>query len=233
MGLRSFTYCLLFIMPFLSYGQSFQLGKNEIYVEGSIGKQLEVSIPLKNITEEPLSLVIERSENNIGNSQASLICWDRDCADDTSLSKRIEPNKTVNNLRAVLDPGFSVGYSSVKYIIYNKNNPQDAADLIIHYTVEEPSPDDEIYKSGEVTVKDVYPNPVSDFMFINYRVADPSSSVKVGIHNVLGSVVEEFQLEPLESKAKINTMSLNPGVYFYSLSVNNETVLIKKFVVRR
>lgn len=213
--------------------QSFELSDNEVNIRGKIGERIEVPVSIKNLTDEPLSLVIQRRENNIGNGQASFICWGEDCAENTSLHKKLEARATENHIVASFEAGLAGGLSSVKYIIFNKNNPQDDVELTIQYTIEEPSYNAEIYNSKLINVTDVYPNPVKDFLFMNYNMLEPDANVKIGIHNVLGSVVKEYQLESFESKARIETSELNSGVYFYSITVDNETVLIKKFVVRK
>lgn len=230
------AYMILFIIvciPMYSWSQSFELSETEIYASGKIGDRIEIPISIKNLTEEPLSIVLQRTENNIGNGQASFICWNKDCAENTSLHKRIEAKKIVNHIVASFESGLAGGYSTVKYLIFNRQNPQDAVELTIHYTIEEQVFNEDIYISKIIKVIDVYPNPVFDFLYLNYHMTDLNADVKVGIHNVLGSIVKEYQLDPLEAKAKIPTSDLNSGVYFYSLNINNEAVLIKKFVVRK
>lgn len=235
MGKIILPYCIILLLwfPIYSGAQSFELSATEIHVKGKIGERIEIPISIKNLTDQPLSIVIERTENNISNGQASFICWDKDCSENTSLHKRIDSKKSANHIVATLEAGLAGGYSHVKYLIFNRNSPNDAMELSIHYTIEEPFLNEEIYTSSAIRIKEVYPNPVSDYIYINYAINNPQTSAKVGIHNVLGSLVNEFQLESMENKAKISTSDLNSGVYFYSLSVNNETVLIKKFVVRK
>lgn len=231
--IRLYLLAILLYAPLFSSSQSFEISKTEIYTKGKIGERIEIPLSIKNLTNEPLSIVVQRSENNIGNGQASFICWDKDCAENTSLHKKINSQEVANQIIATFEAGLAGGYSSVKYLVFNRQNPQDALVVTIHYTIEEPFLNEEIYKSKKVSLTDVYPNPVSDNLYINYKMLDPQADVRIVIHNVLGSVVKEYPLEAMESKAKINTSELNSGVYFYSLTVDNETVLIKKFVVRK
>ena len=231
--IKLYLLVILLQFPASLWAQSFELSETDIYVKGKIGERIEVPITIRNLTEQPLSIVLQRSENNIGNGQASYICWDRDCAENTSLHKKIDAKMSTNHIIASFEAGLAGGYSSVKYLIFNRQNPQDALEVTIHYTIEEPSADKEVYGSEQIRLTDVYPNPASDYLYINYNILDLNADVRVGIHNVLGSVVKEYPLEPMEDKAKISTIELNSGVYFYSLTINNETVLIKKFVVRK
>lgn len=228
-------YCItLFLwIPLFSQGQSFELANTEIYRQGKIGDRIEIPVEIKNISNKDISLVIERAENNISNDQSSSICWGKECAENTSLQKKIESGTSANDLLVIFEAGLSGGYSSVKYYIFDRNNPQDIIDLVVHYTIDEQPVNASIYNSDRIQINEVYPNPVSDYLYITYSFKDDNSKAQIGIHNVLGGIIKEYTLEPLEYKAKINTTELNQGVYFYSLSINNETVLIKKFVVRK
>ncbi len=53
------------------------------------------------------------------------------------------------------------------------------------------------------------------------------------IHSVLGSVISEFNLSPYESRLSIPVIEYNPGVYFYTLYIDNEGVATKKMIVRK
>lgn len=220
-------------IPLVSKAQSFELSETEIYSQGMVGDRIEIPVEIINLTNKDISVAIERAENNISNDQSSSVCWGKECAENTSLQKKIKPASSANDVRVIFDAGLSGGNSSVRYAVYDKNNPQDVIDLVIHYTIDEPVINTSIYNSDRIEIKEVYPNPVSDYLYINYYFKDDHSKAQIGIHNVLGGIIHEYTLEPLEYKAKVNTTELNPGVYFYSLSVNNETVLIKKFVVRK
>lgn len=227
-----FTAFLLWV-PLYSQAQSFELSDTEIYRQGKIGDRIEIPVEIRNLTNNDISIVIERAENNISNDQSSSICWGKECAEHTSLQKRIKSGTSANDVLVIFEAGLSEGYSNVKYSLFNINNPQDVIDLVIHYTINEPAISTTIYNSDRIQINEVYPNPVSDYLYINYSFKDDHSKAQIGIHNVLGGIINEYTLEPLEYKAKINTTELNPGVYFYSLSIDNETVLIKKFVVRK
>ncbi|MGK7388783.1 MAG: T9SS type A sorting domain-containing protein [Candidatus Cyclobacteriaceae bacterium M2_1C_046] len=231
--IKLYLLAIFLFAPFLLWSQSFEVSKSEIYSKGKIGERIEIPLSIKNLTDEPLSIVVQRSENNIGNGQASFICWEKDCAENTSLHKKINARESANQIIATFEAGLAGGYSTVKYLIFNRHNPQDALEVTIHYTIEEASLNTKIYQSEKINLTEVYPNPVSDNLYITYNMTDPHADIRIGIHNVLGGVVKEYPLEAMETKAKINTSELNAGVYFYSLTVDNETVLIKKFVVRK
>ena len=90
-----------------------------------------------------------------------------------------------------------------------------------------------IYESRAIRINDVYPNPVTEFALIDYNVLDDNIEAKVVIHNVLGSIVAEYELPYLETRVKINAEEFNAGVYFYTLYIDNEGVMSRKLIVRK
>jgi hypothetical protein len=123
--------------------------------------------------------------------------------------------------------------SSVRYIAYSKSNPNEALEIDLSFSVEEKPENADIYTSRTLTVQDVYPNPTSDLAFVDYRIAEDNVKCRIILHNVLGNAVGEFDLSPLETKAKIQTAELNAGIYFYTLYVNGDAVMTRKLVVKK
>jgi hypothetical protein len=125
------------------------------------------------------------------------------------------------------------GFSTVTYLIYDRSNPVSSVQYEITYSVESEQEERIIYNSRAIRVNDVYPNPVTEFAFIDYNVLDDNIDAKVVIHNVLGSIVAEYELPYLETRVKINAEEFNAGVYFYTLYVDNEGVMSRKLIVRK
>ena len=69
--------------------------------------------------------------------------------------------------------------------------------------------------------------------FMDYELAREEIKAKLVIHNILGSPVGELELPHAESRAKISVEELPPGVYFYTVYLDNEGVITKKLIVRR
>lgn len=97
----------------------------------------------------------------------------------------------------------------------------------------EKSDDNWLYVSDQVTISNIYPNPASDNASLNYIFYDAQTSVKVVVRNVLGSVVGEYTLSAQERQLTLPVDRFIPGVYFYTLWVNNKSVVTKKLIVKR
>lgn len=97
----------------------------------------------------------------------------------------------------------------------------------------EKSDDNWLYVSDQVTISNIYPNPASDNASFNYIFYDAQTNVKVVVRNVLGSVVGEYTLSAQERQLTLPVDRFIPGVYFYTLWVNNKSVVTKKLIVKR
>ncbi|WP_250631519.1 T9SS type A sorting domain-containing protein [Rhodoflexus caldus] len=97
----------------------------------------------------------------------------------------------------------------------------------------EKSDDNWLYVSDQVTISNIYPNPASDNASFNYIFYDAQTSVKVVVRNVLGSIVGEYTLSAHERQLTLPVDRFIPGVYFYTLWVNNKSVVTKKLIVKR
>lgn len=224
---------ILLVLP--AAAQTFELAPvSEVY-RASIGETLRAPIKIKNTSDKPSVFVVRRLRAQLGSSQKSFFCIDNNCSDQKieELAFRLDPGQTLTSLSVVVEAGLAHGISSLKLLIYNKANPSDEQEIDLNIVIEEASPKGNVFQNSEVVLHEVYPNPVTDHAFIDYQVTSDATEAKIVIHNLLGNPVEEIYLPAGGSKAKIRVENLSAGVYFYTLYVNNEAVLSRKFVVKK
>lgn len=87
--------------------------------------------------------------------------------------------------------------------------------------------------SAQATLYQNMPNPFSEKTTISYELPERVSSAKILIHSLDGQLIKTY---PLSSNAGLGYISvdagmLSPGIYTYSLSVNNRMVDTKRMVV--
>jgi len=217
--------------------QRFEVVDNNKSFNARLGEKVSTPLKIKNLTNEPLQLVIRRIDNEIGSSQKSFFCFDGECFEDSAeqLPEQyvIPAGETSLKFESILETGLVAGLSKVKYIIYDRNNPAEAIEYQLTYNIEEKKEKNLIYNSDDLRINDVYPNPVSEYAIIDYNILNREVEAKVILHNVLGSVVGEYQLPFLENKVTIKTNEYNPGVYFYTLYIDNDGVMTRKLIVRK
>ncbi|MCA6073912.1 T9SS type A sorting domain-containing protein [Fulvivirga sedimenti] len=228
---------VLFLASHIISAQELQVVENSIVHTGRIGSVMKVPVTLVNTSDRPIYVAIKRTNKVIGTSQKSYFCWGNECyseeTDKLPLSKRLEPGEKSSAFVSVLEAGLAEGISTVNYQIYNRDNPMDYVEYEITYSVEDKVAERFIYESRAIRINDVYPNPVTEFAFIDYNILDRDVEAKVVIHNVLGSAVAEYDLPYLETRVKVNADEFNAGVYFYTLYVDNEGVMSRKLIVRK
>lgn len=228
---------LVFFGAISGMSQSFELAEIPENYTGFIGEQVIAEIPIKNLTDKPLNLAIKRIEVTIGTSQITYLCINNDCEGQDSevlnIDKAIQSGETMNSLTSVLEAGLVPGLSTVKYQIYNRNNTAETLEFEINYSIEERIDSKLLYSSSDLDLKEIYPNPVVDFAILSYDLKNNETEAKIVLHNVLGSIVNEYDLIPFENELKIETESLNPGVYFYTLYIDGDGITTHKIVIRK
>ena len=229
------SICLSLASLFI-YAQSLEVVE-AIHVNGRIGEELETVISIRNTGDKPVQVVIKRISQNLGTSQKSWFCWDNECyePEQTSLplSRKIEPGQTIEAFRTLISTGITEGFSNIKYLIYDKNNPGNETIVEVNYRIEDYINSSALFHNSKLTINDVYPNPVKDFATVDYKISDLDLKVRIVIHSVLGKVMDEYDLEPFETKIKIQTDRYNPGIYFYTIYIDNDGVLTRKLIVQK
>ncbi len=82
-------------------------------------------------------------------------------------------------------------------------------------------------------VFDVYPNPASFFISINYDLFSIYSNTKVVLYNLLGQEIDSVNINDKKGRALINVTNLNSGLYFCKLLRNGEVFSSKKVILTR
>jgi hypothetical protein len=68
---------------------------------------------------------------------------------------------------------------------------------------------------------------------VDYNIINDDIEAKIIIHNILGNAIEEYDLPAAENKVKIRAESMNAGIYFYTLYLDNEGVVTRKLIVKK
>ena len=173
--------------------------------------------------------VFELPQVNIGND--TTICG----------SESITLNATIPNALSYLwDPGSyttptitvdstGIGYGSEEYmVLVTDNNECSVADGVV-ITFINCTGIDEIVGLENVSV---YPNP-NDGTFNLIITSSRSITIDIKVFNALGVVqMEQKQIEIVgEYSSKIDLQDVNPGLYFITIT-DDEDVFIKKFLVK-
>ena len=243
MQMKKIIYIALYtLFGFGAYAQSLEVVNSDVNQQGVIGEDLRTAIIVKNISDKPIYFSVSEVKKQIGSSQKSFLCINNDCDNGNIASRKgkitdyvvkVMPGQTDESVVAVLETGLVQGISNISYRVFNVKSPEDYVQIEIQYEVSELRNQGSLYTSLTVDLKDVYPNPVTEVAIFDYQIKNDSKEAKIIIHNVLGSIAGEYKLNPFERQLKVSVENYNPGVYFYSLYIDNEGVATKKLVVRK
>ena len=236
--MRKLNFTILLIAMALGVqSQSLQIVETKSFYNVKIGEEIRTSIRLKNLSNEPIHILVRRDNTALGTSQETFFCWDNDCKDQivnqTYISQIIQPGEILETFTSVLESGLDETTSSIKYVFYNRDDPSDFTEIRLDYAVKEQVSGGQLFSSADITLSDIYPNPVSEIAYLDYVFFNDDVETKLVLHNLLGSVVSEFKLNPVEQELKIFTSEFKPGVYFYTIYVDNEGKVTKKLVIKR
>lgn len=234
--MKRFGLGILFIFIFCgAYAQNFEVVREEESYSGMVGETISAPVYLTNRTNSPITLSIRPvGKQQIGTTQRQFLCMDAACKsrfDDLLI--RLEPGETAHRVNIGLESGLAAIFSTVRYTVYNVSNPQESQEFEVNFTVEERSQTNNVYSSRHIAIRQVYPNPVIDYAFIDYTILNEGITAKIAIHNILGNVLKEYELTSMETTLKIPTDEFSPGIYFYTLYVDNESVMTRKIIVRK
>lgn len=234
--MRKFLWMVFFCFNAIELlGQSFEIGEVQEVYRGYIGETVKVPLRFTNITEKPITLVIRRIQADLGGTQKNYFCPGNACLDQLveDFAIRLEPRQTHTDFEVGLDAGLANGISSVKYLVFNRNNSSESLEFDLNFAVEERSAKLDIFTHPQIILHEVYPNPVVDYAYVNYDLLNPETEAKIVIHNILGNPIDEYSLPAAENKVKIRAESMTAGIYFYTLYLDSEGVVTRKLIVKK
>lgn len=124
----------------------------------------------------------------------------------------------------------AIGISIVEYTYFNVDIPEENVKIVVKY---ENTPAN-IYENifSKILISDIYPNPTTNFVNIDFELPNEVTMANVRIVNLLGSIILEQQVNLTNNAIRVDVSGLNGGIYFYSFIVNNKAVSTKKLIIR-
>lgn len=217
------------------FAQSLEFIDRQDTYQASVGETFAIPLRIRNTTDKAQYYIIRKVYSDMGSTQKGYFCIGKDCLDSgmDEFSKRLEPGETLEGLAYTLETGMVTGQSSFKFEVFPRGNPSAAVEHNCTIAIEEKRTKALVFQSKEITIHDVYPNPVSDIAYIDYTIHNEAVKAKVVIHNILGRPMNETELPTSETRIKIQADELATGVYFYTLYLDNNGVLTRKLIVRK
>jgi Secretion system C-terminal sorting domain len=227
--------CIILLAGWPAGAQHFEVLDGPDNYQTSFNQLVRIPIRIKNNTDKSQFYVIRKAKGDLGDTQKGYFCFNNQCLDAgiEEFSKKVEPGETLQDLFYTLESGIQTMQAAIKFEIFPKGHPHELLDRSVSVSVEEKPSKSYIFQSKEITIQDIYPNPVQEHGFIDYKLHSESAKAKITVHNILGKPMGDYDLAPSENRVKIQADELVSGVYFYTVYLNNNGILTRKLIVRK
>jgi len=201
--------------------------------------EINFNIEIENASTSQIVVRAKRLELVSVNGTKNGFCFGFTCNEYTSGSTPIA-NMPQDSL--ILAPGAKDGLTKLQHIPQNvqgtatyrgvfwvSGNPTDSAYVDVTFSTWATGIETNKTESNFV---EAYPNPAQNTINIAYNSLNPQNT-SIAVYNVLGEKVREITKLNKDGVSSVDLSSLEAGVYFYSMIVNNKTVITKKFMVTK
>ena len=223
--------------PMVSEAQQVRVLSEGLDFIGDIGSTHRKTVILQNESDQPKTYFLKNLAGNLGSSQQMKICIGDQCYDAkrdlAKIKLSLNPGEILTDLYLDLDMGIAETRGSFDLVFVNENNLREAFVVEAQYNVSNPNKKVNDFDYESISLSDVYPNPSNRVAQFDYKIKKQGAQAKIAINSFIGNPVAEYALDPERASLVINVSDLNPGVYFYTLFVDNKNIVTKKLVVKK
>ncbi len=225
------TIFLILQIASMSFSQDFSVVNIESSLLVPHQKTITSTFFVKNYTNTNKSFILSLKGSFSQGGSTAMLCYNGNCD-----SKRIEINIGPNEASDEIEIKFTGGLSSYKSNVQLEVNDRESINSItndIFIEVTDSQKEDVFYSKEGVLVSNFYPNPAIKFANMEYKLKPYQTNAKIILQNVLGSQVNVYKLDPRDNKLRLLTEDMTPGIYFYTLFIEEEGLATRKLIVKR
>ncbi|MDE0559839.1 T9SS type A sorting domain-containing protein [Algoriphagus sp. NF] len=234
--LRIFAWVFV-TLPLLAEAQEVRVLSEGLSFDGDIGASQRKTIILQNESEVEKTYFLKNISGDIGSSQEMKICIGDACFDAkrdlAKIKVTLAPGEIITDLYLEFSLGIAETRGAFDLIFVNTSNIRESFIVQAQYDVTDPAKKIDESDYDAITISEVYPNPSNRVAQLDYKLKKRETLAKITINSFIGNPVAEYELDPERSSLLINVSDFNPGVYFYTLFVDNKNIVTKKLVVKK
>lgn len=225
----------MLIFPVFAGAQQVRVLSEVVDFSGPIGASQRKTIILQNESNQQKTYILKNIRGNIGSSQKMRICFGDQCFDPkkelAKISIKLSPGEIYTDFYLEFELGIAETRGSFDLFFVNAENIRENFIVEARYEVENVVKADFSHK--DVKLSEIYPNPSNRIAQLDYELVNPKAKAKITINSFIGNPIAEYELDPDRSSLVINVSEFQPGVYFYTLIVDNKNVVTKKLQVKK
>lgn len=190
---------------------------------------------IKNNTDRDVSVLVHRITHDTVTGSLNQFCWVQCFAPwvDVSPTAFIIPaNDTTpeETFSGHYLPQNKLGTTVLEYVFYIETEPTDSVSFVAKFKITPAGIND---WKDKVRFGNAYPNPASSMVYFDLDIPAESKKASIRIHNLLGQPLVEKEVNTGSNHVSIPVAELKEGIYFYTLFVNDKSIMTKKLVIKR
>ncbi|MDA0313950.1 MAG: T9SS type A sorting domain-containing protein [Bacteroidetes bacterium] len=233
--LLKLTFILLLGFPIFAGAQQVHVLSEAVDFSGKIGSSQRKTVILHNESAQPKTFLLRNIKGSIGSSQKMRLCLGDQCFDPKKdLAKvmlKLAPGEIYTDLYLEFELGIAETLGSFELIFVNSEALREFFVVEVKYAVSSVLKADSSNK--DIKLGDIYPNPSNRVAQLDYTVVNPKAKAKITVTSFIGNPIAEYDLDPTRNSLVILVADFQPGVYFYTLFVDNKNVVTKKLQVKK
>jgi len=210
----------------------------ELFVEDiDVFGIMKAKIFFRNDKDVIVSVLVRKVEVDVIPGTINYFCWNDACLDENTFEADVpillEPGETSTAADFYADyiPDGKEGTSIIKYEFFSDREDFETVEVIVHFVYEEEEPNSIIELPQIVSsLNSLFPNPAKDYTEVNYTVSSESTS-SIRIYSITGRLINEILLDSSSNKYRLDTSSLQRGMFMVSFVVDNIIISTRKLVV--
>lgn len=231
-----FTWLWL-LVPLITEAQQVRVLSEGLEFRGDLGSTQRKTVILQNETNQAKTYLLKNLRGNIGSSQRVRICIGDQCYDPkkdlAKIKLTLEPGELLTDLYLDFDMGIVETRGSFDLSFVNESNLRDLFVVEARYEVDDPAIKVDEFDYKDIILSDVYPNPSVRMAQFDYSFKNKSVKARISINSFIGNPIADYELDPERNTLPINVSDFNPGIYFYTLFLDNKNIVTKKLVVKK
>lgn len=237
------SLAVIMVTVFYTNAQSFTLeldgepiGDTLIIAPDTAGiNYLDFELLVTNNTGNGVNIKVARNQISVVENSVNYFCWGA-CypseVDSSGMYIFLAAGATSNpgEFSAHYEVNGTVGVTVLEYTFYNMDQPEENVKFVLLFDSSPSAINENLL--NKIHLSNLYPNPATNFVDINYDLPYEIETASVKIVNILGSVVKEQQINKGMGKLRMDISDINDGIYFYSTFVNGEAIKTQKLIIK-
>ncbi|MEX2567028.1 MAG: T9SS type A sorting domain-containing protein [Cyclobacteriaceae bacterium] len=208
----------------------------KVEFNGKVNTTQRKSLILQNDSDNSAEYFLRYLRGNIGSSQNIKVCLGDNCYDPRKdLSKiiiNLKPGEIFTDLYIEFDLGITETKGTFELHFFKTGDIRDAFIIEGLYNVISDTPSDNV-SHKDIDIGGIYPNPSSRTAQLDYKIKNPEAKARIVVNSFIGNPIFDFSLDPNQETLIIPVADFYPGVYLYTLIVDDKNIVTKKLVVKR